>query len=489
MLEDRVIAGRYRLDAPLGRGGHAEVFEAVHVETGLVVAVKLLRPTRHGDPQITARFEREVRLVSRLRHPNTVRALESGRHGDALYLVMELVDGRTLAREVADRGRLDVGRALHIARQIAASAGEAHAEGLVHRDLKPDNVLLVNHFGLPDHVKVVDFGVAHELDADSLTTGDALVGTPAWMAPEQWLSGDVDARTDLYAVGALLHFMLTGAPPFGHATGSGPAASVALMEAHIHRAPPRVQDLVPECPTELSDLVARLLAKRPADRPADAAETLMALDALTARPRTTVQNEVAPRRTRNVVPTFGIGGVIGATGAVVAAFALGRATLSDPVPAQPVAVADPVTTKAPDPDTLQRSTNNPSQEITFTSAPIVPAEAGRINVSAPDTRHRAPTQDTELLLTTDPPGAKVTVVETGALLIDATPSSTVLSPELRARLAAGKPVTLEFQRPGHQRERRPLSEATLTSGELAVVLAPHRTSRLPERELPPLRTP
>ena len=484
MLKGAVIAERYRLDAPLGRGGHAEVWRAIHVATGGAVAVKLVRPSLHQDPTVLTRFDREARETAALRHPNTVRVLDFGRlDDDTRYLVMELVDGVPLDRRVAESGPLAPADAVHVAAQILRSLGEAHARGLVHRDLKPENVLVTGHFGAPDFVKVVDFGVCRRLDGVSLTTGDALCGTPRWMAPEQWLSAPVDARTDLYAVGALLFYLMTARPPFD-AEGSGPEVAVTLMNAHLRTPPPA---LGAPCPPALAGVVARLLAKRPADRPRDAAAALDELlaaapdDALEAATPVLLR---APRPARSRW--------LAAAGAVAGAAALflaGRAT------APPRPVAAPVL-RAPAPAAI---TPAPGSADELASVGFTPAREEAPAVEAPADAPAVPEttatpEAVRLALESRPTGASVRVVETDELLAPATPASVTLGDVASARLARGEAVTLEFRREGHRPERRAVTRADVGEAPLRVDLArirtPASTERsTPTRTLPPLRTP
>ncbi|MFI8090190.1 serine/threonine-protein kinase [Streptomyces sp. NPDC086080] len=272
----KVLRSRYRLDRVLGRGAMGHVWEGTDVYLERPVAVKtvaaeLLAP---ADRRRTAlgRFEREAKTAARLDHPNITTVYDAALTEDFCCLVMQLVDGTTLDNVIdcADDGRLSTAAAVSVAAQLCSGLSAAHAAGLVHRDLKPQNVM-VRASGL---VKILDFGLVKVLsDADpQLTMTGETVGNVAYASPEL-LSGDrmLDGRSDLYAVGCLLHHMLTGRPPFD---GPGPAD---LVTRHLTAPPPRFADDGVDAPAALQDLVHALLAKRPEDRPGGAAEVYAAL--------------------------------------------------------------------------------------------------------------------------------------------------------------------------------------------------------------------
>ena len=259
-MSERLIGDRYRLESIINRGGMGSVWRAVDLRLGRPVAVKVL--DGDADRATLERLDREARIVARLAHPNIVGVHDLIVDGDGgvPYLVMELIEGDDLQGLLA-QGPLDIPAALEIAIQICAALEEAHAAGIVHRDIKPDNVLLAPN-GI---VKVCDFGLAGD-PAHQVNEGRhaAVVGTCDYMAPEQAAGGPVDARTDLYALGCVLFAMLTGRPPFT----AGDARYVVWQQ--MHQAPPTVASLRPEVPAELDTLVGRLLAKAPNDRPATA---------------------------------------------------------------------------------------------------------------------------------------------------------------------------------------------------------------------------
>ncbi len=262
------LSGRYELTAPIGRGGMGEVWSAYDKRLDRAVAVKLLRPQalpETGDrPALVKRFLRESRLTARVEHPGVPAVFDAGSDQDRLYLVMQLVPGIDLADYLVERAPVSIGSAVAVAAQVTSVLAAAHDMSLVHRDLKPRNVMI-----RPDGtVVVLDFGVAALLDADitRLTTTGEMVGSPAYMSPEQVVGGKASTRSDLYSLGCILHELLAGVRPF---TAEG---SFAAMRQHVDEPPPPLRSQRADAPEELEALVLDLLAKEPADRPADAAE-------------------------------------------------------------------------------------------------------------------------------------------------------------------------------------------------------------------------
>lgn len=273
-MADRILGGRYRVERMLGRGGMAIVWRAWDLRLDRAVAVKILDQTGSGAAVMLEQLHREARAVARLAHPNIVAVHDLDTDGDTAYLVMELVDGRSLA-DVLAGGPLAVGQAVAFAGQICQALAAAHAAGVVHRDVKPGN-LMVTHAGV---VKVCDFGIARLQHAATAATHPAVVmGTSAYMAPEQAAGEVADARTDLYALGCVLYAMLTGAPPF---VGDDPVDVLYQHRHHAVRPPSSYRD---DVAPELDRLVQDLLAKDPSGRPASAAEAAARLSAVTGRP-------------------------------------------------------------------------------------------------------------------------------------------------------------------------------------------------------------
>ncbi|MCB9596081.1 MAG: protein kinase [Sandaracinaceae bacterium] len=264
-----VLAGRYELLGLLGVGGMGAVYRAHDAELDDEVALKMLRPAWIESSGALARFRREVKIARRVTHRNVARTFDIGQDGASRFLTMELIDGPSLARRLEDEGALPVDEALRIAREICDGLDAAHAAGVVHRDLKPDNVLLAE-----DRVVVTDFGIARVERSDSAATGAALLGTPAYMAPEQVLGKTADARADLYALGLVLYEMLTGARAF---TGETP---LGVASARLVEPPPDPSRHVGRLPDGLADLVRQLLCRDPSGRPDSAAEVRAALDAI-----------------------------------------------------------------------------------------------------------------------------------------------------------------------------------------------------------------
>lgn len=262
----RLVDDRYELDPlPLGRGGMGEVWGARDTRLDRRVAVKFIRfPDDADAPELVRRFERESRITARLEHPGVPAVFDSGTDRDRPYLVMQFVEGVTLADVIAEQGRLPVGWAAAVAAQTCAVLVAAHAAGLVHRDLKPGNLMLC-----PDgSIRVLDFGLAVALgggDSQITRTGQS-IGTPAYMAPELVLGEETGPWTDLYALGCTLHELLTGAPPFRATTPYG------VMNHQVDQRPMGVRRNRPEVPLDLEALVLALLTKQTDERPGSAAE-------------------------------------------------------------------------------------------------------------------------------------------------------------------------------------------------------------------------
>jgi hypothetical protein len=261
--------GQYRLLHKIGSGGMGEVFMAEHQLLKRPCALKLIRPEAGADPVSLARFEREVQSAARLSHPNSIEIYDYGHADDGtFYYVMEYLPGLSLEALVRQSGPLPAGRVIYLLRQACAGLAEAHTLGLVHRDLKPANIFVARRGGESDVAKVLDFGLVkltRDREAVTLTQDLTVSGTPSYMAPEQaTASGDLDARADVYALGAVAYFALTGRPPF-----EGPTAFAILM-AHARDPVVPPSELRPDVPTDLEQVVLNCLAKAPDDRYPDA---------------------------------------------------------------------------------------------------------------------------------------------------------------------------------------------------------------------------
>ncbi len=278
-LVGQTVADQYDILSLMGFGGMGAVYEAVQRNMDRRVALKYI-PSH--DPVTAARFEREALTVSKLRHPNTVTVFDYGQTDDGfLFLSMELLSGRTLTDLIKQESPLEPARAVKIASQICRSLAEAHDMGIVHRDIKPDNVILIDVDGDPDVVKVLDFGIAKavEREEEVTLTGDGrIIGTPRYMSPEQILSEDIDHRSDIYSLACIIFEMLCGAPPFSAPT------TTALMMSHAQESPPPFaqrldEDALAHIPDGLEDVVRRALGKAPAERPQSTEELRTQLEA------------------------------------------------------------------------------------------------------------------------------------------------------------------------------------------------------------------
>ncbi|MBX9579099.1 MAG: serine/threonine protein kinase, partial [Gemmataceae bacterium] len=263
--------GQYRLARRLGAGGMGEVYLAEHVLLRRPCAVKVIRPEMAGDPGAVGRFEHEARVAAGLAHPNTVQVFDYGVAADGtFYLAMEYVPGPNLDQLVGQHGPLPPGRVVGLLRQACGALAEAHAAGLVHRDVKPSNILVCDRGGVPDVVKLVDFGLAQGAGGSGPVGGrvwpGVFVGTPSYASPEQARGrAEVDARSDIYGLGAVAYFLLTGRLPF-----SGPT-ELETLTAIIHDPVARPRSVRPDVPADLEAVVLRCLEKDPAARFPDAA--------------------------------------------------------------------------------------------------------------------------------------------------------------------------------------------------------------------------
>jgi serine/threonine-protein kinase len=270
--------GQYQLFDKLGGGGMGEVYLAEHQLLKRPCALKLIRPDMERDPVAMARFEREVQSAAMLSHPNTIEIFDYGHTEDGtFYYVMEYLPGLTVSDLVRQTGPMSPGRAVFIMRQVCGSLAEAHRKGLVHRDLKPANIFVAVLGGQCDVAKVLDFGVVKQqqpTDGRQLTVMYTVSGTPLYMSPEQAMaSPDLDGRSDLYSLGAILYFMLTGTPPFDGAT------PIAVMLAHASEPVKPPTQIRADIPADLEAVVLRCLAKKAADRFTDTLALAAALDA------------------------------------------------------------------------------------------------------------------------------------------------------------------------------------------------------------------
>ncbi len=287
-LVGRALVDKYRLDALVGMGGMGAVYSAVHLSTGRQIAVKVLLPNLAiGNPRLIELFEREARVVGRLRHENIVDIIDAGRTTDGVaYIAMEWLEGHPLEDEIQRGGPLSFQRVSEILRQVAAALDESHSQHIIHRDLKPSNIFLVKRPGGREQVKVVDFGISKSLGDTGGSPVSSVMGTPQYASPEQFKLGEnIDSRTDVYSLGVMLFQMLTNALPFNDTTIS------ALIHKHLNEPPPPLRSLRPDIPPAVEELVGRMLAKQPADRPQRAGDIPDLFDQALGAHRVTVVDE------------------------------------------------------------------------------------------------------------------------------------------------------------------------------------------------------
>jgi serine/threonine-protein kinase len=249
--------GNYEIIGMLGEGGMAVVYRARQVNVQRDVAFKVIESRLANSPDFIKRFEREAHTIANLNHPHILKLFDFGQHESLIYLVMELQPGGSLAQWLRNEGALPADQVARYVAQIGSALDYAHARGIVHRDLKPQNVLLDEQM----NAILTDFGIARIVgDVTALTGSGMTMGTPAYMAPEQWHSGDVDARTDLYALAAIAYELLTARTPFVADTPP------AMMYQHLHEAPPPLRELRPDLPASLEQVLLMGMAKQPEDR-------------------------------------------------------------------------------------------------------------------------------------------------------------------------------------------------------------------------------
>ena len=258
---DVILGGRYRLVDRIAAGGMGTVWEAEDTVLHRRVAVKLLSESLGTDPAFVERFRREARAAAGLSHPNIAGVFDYGEEGDTPFLVMELIRGETLADRIAREGRLPTDEAALIAADVADALQAAHDAGVIHRDVKPGNVMLEDG----GRVRVMDFGIAAASWATPITATGTTLGTAGYLAPERGAGERATAASDVYSLGCMLFEMLAGSPPF---TGDSP---VAVAAAHARKAPPPIRRLVPDVPPALASACERALSKDPGARPAAAA--------------------------------------------------------------------------------------------------------------------------------------------------------------------------------------------------------------------------
>lgn len=271
-LVGQTLADKYLIEERLAIGGMCSVYRARHTLIGKEVAIKILKPTFAADPKLAERFEQEARASSLINHPHAVNVTDFGVAEDKLhFIVMELLDGEPISRVVQRQGPLPIKRVAHILRQVCSALDAAHAAGVIHRDIKADNIILSDYEGA-DWVTVVDFGISKILEdikhPASMTGANLILGTPRYMAPEQCQGNPVDARTDVYSLGVVLYEMLTGKAPFED------ASATRLLLHHTSTPAPPLRRRRPDLLPEVEAVVMRALEKNPEERPQSAMELL-----------------------------------------------------------------------------------------------------------------------------------------------------------------------------------------------------------------------
>ena len=268
MLQTLPISdGRYQILAQLGSGGMGSVYKARDQASGDVVALKILHPAVAGQPDLVERLKTELRLARKITHKNVCRVYDISRLGEMAAISMEYMDGESLRALLDRRQRLALPEAFGIVRQVLAGLSEAHAQGVVHRDLKPENIF-INADGA---VKVMDFGLARATDGSGVTTDGAILGTPAYMSPEQVAGKAADARSDIYSLGMVIYELVCGKRAFG---GDTP---IAIAMKQLHEPPPSLRDSVPDLPDYVEAAVLKCLQKDPSQRYQDLATLNQAL--------------------------------------------------------------------------------------------------------------------------------------------------------------------------------------------------------------------
>jgi serine/threonine-protein kinase len=402
-----VLLDRVRIERPIARGGMGKVYYGEQVGMKRPCAIKILNPRMSGGGDIeefTRRFLLEASIAAKLTHPNVVTIFDYGETADgSCFIAMEYLEGKSLSDELKAVGRMPAERAIHIVRQVARALREAHALGVVHRDMKPGNVYLVKRDDDDDVVKVLDFGLVKDnssTESHDHTQMGQIMGSPRYMAPEQVQGKQVDARTDVYSVGAMLYAMLAGKPPFDK------ASELAILMAQVSEKPPPIGSVAPDAvlPPGLEAVVMKCLAKNPADRYASMEELINGLklrpDAFAtasdsgalAAPRLAppILSVQPGKPRRGAVPWL-------LAGAAAVAIVIGVALMSRGSDAPTATVAPPVV-----------------PTVSAAPLPVTPPQP----VPPP-----APVATASLHVDTDPPGAKVK--EEGEVMCEATPCDIV----------------------------------------------------------------
>ncbi len=359
-----VVAGRYRVEDLQAFDGMGALYRARDTERGVPCALRVLPEIYAREPDVMARFIRDAQAAQELKHPNIAQVFDIGKLDDgSVYAVTELLDGQSLATVIQEEGRISPGRAVHVASQVSRALGTAHESGIIHRDFKPSNIVLVAQEGDLDFVKVVDFGICSHVDNEPSTTSsqqELIVGSPDYMAPEQAAGAEADPASDIYALGSVLFEMLTGRLPY-----KGRNAIDVLIQKGARDAP-RVADVAPDVPDGLSEVIAACLSRRPEDRPKSMrvleVELLRGLD---SKPRPVKSAVAAALAGAGLGPTDDDDDSLG--------------DLPIPPPPESASSSSSSSMRAPMPDTSNPRLAHISDVRTITaSSPIVPREPSAV---------------------------------------------------------------------------------------------------------------
>jgi hypothetical protein len=347
----RVLSDRYETAELLGEGGMARVYRGLDRVLDRTVAIKVLSGRLSEDDGFVVRFRREAQAAAGLNHPNIVAIFDTGRDDGVHYIVMEYVRGRTLSAVLRAQPRLPLERIVRIVDPVCSALAYAHGHGLIHRDIKPGNIMLTDH----GDVKLTDFGIARALSSDTLTDASRILGTAAYLSPEQARGDRVDARSDIYAVGVVLYQMVTGRVPF---EGESP---VAVAYRHQFEAPVRPAALNPECPPALEAAILRCLAKRPDDRWHSVLDIPAALRSRSA-PLPATESAAVPtapgrRRRRWAVVAATLAAVV--LGALLIALAISAGGVNEPGLRSAASPSAPAATTTGPPPSPQQTTEGP----------------------------------------------------------------------------------------------------------------------------------
>lgn len=390
-----VLAGRYRVERLIGEGGMGDVYLATHLKIDKPVAIKVLAPEQMRRPRTVSRFLQEAKAASKIRHDNVVDITDFGEAEGCAFFVMEYLDGEDLHHLLKRETRISLARAQAIAAQLLGGLAAAHEAGIIHRDIKPHNCFISPRKGNPEFVKVIDFGIAKLRDGseEQLTRTGAIMGTAEYMSPEQGQGLELDGRSDLYSVGVIVYRMLTGRVPF---RGGNP---MAILYQHIHGelVPPSVACPEADLSPEVDALVARALAKEPADRFATASEFAAAVTALDPDARAATRKPGRSRTSMVVAGLVLVAVVVGVGGLVWSMLSNpGEATADDPQ----LAAADQTDPKAPvhpDPDEPTEVDDAPADEPSeaANAGASPPTPAAGLGAASGDSGSEEPSRDTD----------------------------------------------------------------------------------------------